>query len=388
MRWNLRMKAAERGIWKSTEMRRRLAEAGLEISAGKMSALWTGTPTTIRLDDLDVICAVLDCDPDRAADPRAGEGRRPASPYQRCRQRSTEDPNGRRRDVAPGPRCPRGSASRAQPRRCRPAAAQGHAAWSSWRRLRSAAMTSNDATVSTASAFRRCVAVVGSAGFAAGALVGLIGGLVGLGGAEFRLPLLLTVFGFAALAAVIVNKAMSLVVVVAAIPARLTAVPFPGRDRRVDCGGEPPCLALCAGAGWGGLMGDPDVVILYALSGARRTAGAESRSSSPPNGSAHSRPRTWPGPSKLVGGVVDGLRDRGRGRPARRGGVASCSSLPSCCSMPWTRSSPGRCRCSCRWPTMLVAFFRYSRDSGVAVLRIKTSGSCWRWLRARCPDRS
>ena len=63
MRWNLRMRAAELGIWKSTEMRRRLAEAGLEISAGKMSALWTGTPTTVRLDDLDVICAVLDCDP-------------------------------------------------------------------------------------------------------------------------------------------------------------------------------------------------------------------------------------------------------------------------------------------------------------------------------------
>ena len=51
------------GIWKSTEMRRRLADVGLEISAGKMSALWTGTPTTIRLDDLDVICAVLECSP-------------------------------------------------------------------------------------------------------------------------------------------------------------------------------------------------------------------------------------------------------------------------------------------------------------------------------------
>ena len=35
MRWNLRMRAAERGIWKSTEMRRLLAEAGLEISAGQ-----------------------------------------------------------------------------------------------------------------------------------------------------------------------------------------------------------------------------------------------------------------------------------------------------------------------------------------------------------------
>jgi len=57
------MKAAERGIWKSTELRRRLAEAGLEISAGKMSALWTSTPTTIRLDDLEIICSVLECTP-------------------------------------------------------------------------------------------------------------------------------------------------------------------------------------------------------------------------------------------------------------------------------------------------------------------------------------
>jgi putative transcriptional regulator len=63
MQWNLRMAAAQRGIWKSTEMRRLLADAGLEISAGKMSGLWSGSPTSIRLDDLDVICAVLDCSP-------------------------------------------------------------------------------------------------------------------------------------------------------------------------------------------------------------------------------------------------------------------------------------------------------------------------------------
>jgi DNA-binding Xre family transcriptional regulator len=63
MRWNLRMKAAEAGIWKSTEMRRRLADSGLVISTGKMSALWTGNPTSVRLDDLDVICSVLGCSP-------------------------------------------------------------------------------------------------------------------------------------------------------------------------------------------------------------------------------------------------------------------------------------------------------------------------------------
>lgn len=63
MRWNMRMKAAEAGIWKSTQLRQMFADAGLEISAGKMSGWWAGTPTTIRLEDLDVICFVLNCTP-------------------------------------------------------------------------------------------------------------------------------------------------------------------------------------------------------------------------------------------------------------------------------------------------------------------------------------
>lgn len=60
----------------------------------------------------------------------------------------------------------------------------------------------------------------------AGVAIGVLGGLIGLGGAEFRLPLLIAVFGFAALQAVIVNKAMSLIVVTTALPARLIAVPW------------------------------------------------------------------------------------------------------------------------------------------------------------------
>jgi uncharacterized protein len=64
------------------------------------------------------------------------------------------------------------------------------------------------------------------AAFAAGAGVGVLGGLIGLGGAEFRLPLLIGVFGFLALQAVIMNKAMSLIVVLTALPARLAAVPI------------------------------------------------------------------------------------------------------------------------------------------------------------------
>jgi putative transcriptional regulator len=79
MQWNLRMRAAERGIWKSVELRRLLAEAGLEISAGKMSMLWTTTPTTIRLEDLDVICTVLECTPSDllTVDAEAVAARRP-----------------------------------------------------------------------------------------------------------------------------------------------------------------------------------------------------------------------------------------------------------------------------------------------------------------------
>ena len=80
MQWNLRLRAAERGIWKSAHMRRLLADAGLEISAGKMSSWWVGNPPTMRLDELDVLCAVLDCTPDdlMTLEPHKVAARRPA----------------------------------------------------------------------------------------------------------------------------------------------------------------------------------------------------------------------------------------------------------------------------------------------------------------------
>jgi uncharacterized protein len=64
------------------------------------------------------------------------------------------------------------------------------------------------------------------AAFGSGAIIGALGGLIGLGGAEFRLPLLIGAFRFRALQAVILNKAMSLVVVASALPFRAAAVPF------------------------------------------------------------------------------------------------------------------------------------------------------------------
>ncbi|MEV0372819.1 helix-turn-helix transcriptional regulator [Streptomyces sp. NPDC050636] len=79
MKWNLRMIAAQRDIWKSSELQRLLAEAGLVISAGKMSSLWAGQPVTVRLDDLDVICEVLQCDPSDllVREPEKARARRP-----------------------------------------------------------------------------------------------------------------------------------------------------------------------------------------------------------------------------------------------------------------------------------------------------------------------
>jgi DNA-binding Xre family transcriptional regulator len=61
MKWNLRLTAANRGIWKASELQRMLADRGMVISAGKMSGLWSGRPNTVRLGELDVICAVLGC---------------------------------------------------------------------------------------------------------------------------------------------------------------------------------------------------------------------------------------------------------------------------------------------------------------------------------------
>jgi DNA-binding Xre family transcriptional regulator len=83
MKWNLRLAAAHRDIWKASELQRLLAERGLVISAGKMSGLWSGQPVSLKLDDLDVICAVLGCEigellipePDKV--PRPGQAEAP-----------------------------------------------------------------------------------------------------------------------------------------------------------------------------------------------------------------------------------------------------------------------------------------------------------------------
>lgn len=70
MKWNLRLVAASRGVWKANDLQRILAEHGLVISAGKMSGLWSGTPVSIKLDDLDLICEALGCEVGELLTPR------------------------------------------------------------------------------------------------------------------------------------------------------------------------------------------------------------------------------------------------------------------------------------------------------------------------------
>ena len=80
MKWNLRLTAANRGIWKASELQRLLADRGLVVSAGKVTvADWPSATlaasasativVTCRLDMLlrttkpDVDDVVLDVDP-------------------------------------------------------------------------------------------------------------------------------------------------------------------------------------------------------------------------------------------------------------------------------------------------------------------------------------
>lgn len=202
------------------------------------------------------------------------------------------------------------------------------------------------------------------AGFAGGAAVGLLGGLVGLGGAEFRLPLLLGMFGFAALAAVIVNKAMSLVVVLAAVPARLAAVPL------TDVAAQAPAVfnllagslvGAWLGASWATRMATATLyrvlavllVFIAVVFSAERIGTLPSPDLAPP--------------VQLVAGVVAGF---GIGVVAALMGVAGGELLIPTLVLLFAVDVKlaGSLSLLVSLPTMLVAFFRYSRDQAFAVL--------------------
>ena len=81
------------------------------ISAGKMSGLWSGDPASIKLSDLDVICAVLGCgveellipEPDKVS---SGPGNRRARPTAALApaDRHHGDPRARARRAISSPR--------------------------------------------------------------------------------------------------------------------------------------------------------------------------------------------------------------------------------------------------------------------------------------------
>jgi DNA-binding Xre family transcriptional regulator len=96
MKWNLRLAAASRGIWKASELQKMLAGRGLVISAGKMSGLWSGSPNAVKLADLDVICAVLGCEIGELLVPEPVPEARPAPDAQAVPAASAVVP--RRRD--------------------------------------------------------------------------------------------------------------------------------------------------------------------------------------------------------------------------------------------------------------------------------------------------
>lgn len=201
-------------------------------------------------------------------------------------------------------------------------------------------------------------------GFAAGAAVGLVGGLVGLGGAEFRLPLLMGLFAFAALAAVIVNKAMSLVVVLVAVPARLSAVPL--NDVADQWSAVANLLAgsllgAWVGATWATRMSSRTLnsVLATLLVFIAAVFTAERMGTLPEPGLSE--------PVQLAAGVIAGF---GIGVVAALMGVAGGELLIPTFVLLFAVDTKlaGSLSLLVSLPTMLVAFFRYSRHQAFAVL--------------------
>jgi DNA-binding Xre family transcriptional regulator len=61
VKWNLRWAAAKRDIWRPSDLLKAFEEVGFAPSLSKVAALWSGKPISVRLDDLDKICAALGC---------------------------------------------------------------------------------------------------------------------------------------------------------------------------------------------------------------------------------------------------------------------------------------------------------------------------------------
>jgi uncharacterized membrane protein YfcA len=201
--------------------------------------------------------------------------------------------------------------------------------------------------------------------FGAGAAIGTLGGLIGLGGAEFRLPLLIGLFRFRGLEAVILNKATNLIVVATALPFRARTVPF------AEIGTHWPIIVnllagslvgAYAGAAWATRLKSETlyriiavllVLIAGALLFAHDTAGAAPQLSG------------W---SRVLAGVIAGF---GIGVAASLLGVAGGEFLIPTLILLFGADVKlaGSLSLAVSLPTMLVGFARYSRDESFTVLR-------------------
>jgi len=205
-----------------------------------------------------------------------------------------------------------------------------------------------------------------AAAFGSGAVIGTLGGLIGLGGAEFRLPLLISLFRFRGLEAVILNKATSLVVVATALPFRAATVSF------TDVAAQWPIivnllagslLGAWAGAEWATrLKSDTRIiaVLLVAIAGVLLFAHDATTAASPFSG--------W---VQIVAGIVAGFVI---GVIASLLGVAGGEFLIPTLILLFGADVKlaGSLSLAVSLPTMLVGFTRYSRDQSFGVLRQNT----------------
>lgn len=200
--------------------------------------------------------------------------------------------------------------------------------------------------------------------FGGGAIIGALGGLIGLGGAEFRLPLLIGAFRFAALEAVILNKAMSLVVVASALPFRAATVPFAALGSQwlvianLLAGS---LLGAWLGAGWATRLSAATfyrvIAVLLVVIALVLLLGHETANGSP----------ALDGVSRAVAGVTAGFVI---GVVASFLGVAGGELLIPTLILLFGADIKlaGSLSLAVSLPTMLVGFTRYSRDRSFAVL--------------------
>jgi uncharacterized membrane protein YfcA len=200
--------------------------------------------------------------------------------------------------------------------------------------------------------------------FGGGAVIGALGSLMGLGGAEFRLPLLIGLFRFAALEAVILNKATSLVVIASALPFRAGTVPF-----GLIAAHWPIVLNLLAGsllgawvgAGWATRLKSETLyrviaVLLVAIAGVL-VFGHDASMGQP----------LLVGAAQLVAGIIAGFVI---GVVASLLGVAGGELLIPTLVLLFGADIKlaGSLSLAVSLPTMLVGFTRYSRNQSFSVL--------------------